>query len=59
MSYSTKDFADKIELLSTNAELRSSFGIVGKRNAMEKFSLGHIVTNHETLYLELINQSKF
>lgn len=59
MSYSSKDFADKIELLSTNAELRSSFGIVGKRNAMEKFSLGHNVTNHETLYLELINQSKF
>jgi glycosyltransferase involved in cell wall biosynthesis len=57
LSYSAREFADRIELLCNEPELRASFGAAGKRNAIAAYSVNRLVTDHETLYLELISQS--
>jgi len=59
LSYSTRDFADRIDILSKNNEMKNSFGVIGKKNAIEKFSLSRLVTDHEALYRDLISQSNF
>ena len=57
LKYSAKDFADKIELLAKNADMRISFGAAGESNARNHFSLSRLVSNHFELYLDLISQS--
>ena len=58
LKYSAAEFADTIENLAENSLMRSSFGAAGKINALEKFSLDRLVSNHEKLYKDLISQSK-
>lgn len=58
-TYSIKDFSDKIESLARNPQLRKAFSDAGKKNAQQKFSLSRLVADHELLYHNLINQSKF
>ena len=57
LMYSAKTFADKIELLANDDELRSTFGTLGRANALEKFSLRKLVFEHRDLYRKLFNQS--
>ena len=59
LSYSAKDFANKIQMFADSPELKKSFGVAGKRNSGEKFSLNKLVSEHEVLYQKLLNQSKF
>ena len=58
LKYSAKDFADKIELLAKNADLRISFGAAGESNARNNFSLSRLVSDHAELYRDLISRSK-
>lgn len=58
LKYSVRDFADKIELLATNIEMKSSFGAIGKAHARDNFSINRLVSDHAELYRELISQSK-
>jgi glycosyltransferase involved in cell wall biosynthesis len=58
LKYSAAEFADTIENLAENSLMRSSFGAAGKINALEKFSLDRLVSDHEKLYKDLISQSK-
>ena len=58
LRYSAAEFADAIENLAENSVLRSSFGSAGKSNALEKFSLDRLVSDHGKLYKDLISQSK-
>ncbi len=58
LKYSATEFADTIENLAENSLMRSSFGAAGKINALEKFSLDRLVSDHEKLYKDLISQSK-
>ena len=57
LMYSAKSFVDKIELLANDDELRSTFGTLGRANALEKFSLKKLVFEHRDLYRMLFNQS--
>jgi len=57
LKYSVRDFADKIELLAKNSELKISFGATGKHIACENFSLSRLVSDHSVLYRNLISQS--
>jgi glycosyltransferase involved in cell wall biosynthesis len=58
LEYSFSNFADKIELLSTNREMKSSFGVAGKAYARGNFSLNRLGSDHTKLYRDLISQSK-
>lgn len=58
LKYSAEDFADKIELLANDIEMRTSFGIVGKDYAQNNFSLNRLVEDHAQLYQNLISQSR-
>jgi len=58
LKYSAEDFADKIELLANNIEMRTSFGIVGKDYAQNNFSLNRLVEDHAQLYQNLVSQSR-
>ena len=58
LAYSPAEFADKIAILAENSLMRSSFGAAGKINALEKFSLDRLVSDHEKLYGDLFSQSK-
>ena len=58
LKYSVRDFADKIELLATNIEMKSSFGAIGKTHARDNFSINRLVSDHAELYRELVSQSK-
>ena len=58
LKYSVRDFADKIELLATKIEMKSSFGAIGKAHARDNFSINRLVSDHAELYRELISQSK-
>lgn len=58
IGYSVRDFVDKIELLSMNADMRESFGATGKSYALCNFSVKRLVSDHSALYRSLINQSK-
>jgi len=58
LKYSVSDFADKIEILATNIEMKSSFGAIGKAHALDNFSVNRLVSDHAELYKDLINQSK-
>jgi glycosyltransferase involved in cell wall biosynthesis len=58
LKFSVKDFADKIELIASNFDIKSSFGTIGKAHARENFSLNRLVSDHAELYRELISQSK-
>lgn len=58
LKYSVKDFADKIELIASNFDMKSSFGAAGKAHVRDNFSLNRLVFDHTELYKELISQSK-
>ena len=58
LKYSVRDFADKIEILATNIEMKSSFGAIGKAHALDNFSVNRLVSDHAELYKDLISQSK-
>jgi glycosyltransferase involved in cell wall biosynthesis len=58
LKYSAREFSDKIEILIEDSVMRSSFGAAGKSNALEKFSLNRLVSDHGKLYRGLISQSK-
>jgi glycosyltransferase involved in cell wall biosynthesis len=58
LKYSVRDFADKIELLATNIEMKSSFGAIGMAHALDNFSIYRLVSDHAELYKDLISQSK-
>jgi glycosyltransferase involved in cell wall biosynthesis len=58
LKYLARDFADKIEILATNIEMKSSFGAVGKAHALNNFSVNRLVSDHAELYKELISRSK-
>ena len=58
LKYSVRDFVDKIELLATNIEMKSSFSAIGKAHARDNFSINRLVSDHAKLYRELISQSK-
>ena len=58
MEYSASEFADRIEVLAKNPEMRTSFSVIAKRNAKEKFSISRLVRDHEELYRNLVSQSK-
>jgi glycosyltransferase involved in cell wall biosynthesis len=58
LKYSAIDFADKIELIASNFDMKSSFGAIGKAHARENFSLNRLVSDHAVLYKELFSQSK-
>jgi glycosyltransferase involved in cell wall biosynthesis len=58
LEYSAREFADKIELLAANNEMKSSFGTIGKAHALDNFSLNRLVSDHAELYRELISQSR-
>jgi glycosyltransferase involved in cell wall biosynthesis len=58
MEYSASEFADRIEVLAKNPEIRTSFSVIAKRNAKEKFSISRLVRDHEELYRNLVSQSK-
>ena len=58
LKYSATEFAEKIKTLAENSVMRSSFGAAGKSNALEKFSLDRLVSDHVKLYRDLISQSK-
>lgn len=57
LMYSAKSFADMIELLANDDELRSTFGTLGRSNSLEKFSIKKLVFEHRDLYRKLFNQS--
>ena len=57
LNFSTQDFADRIELLAKNTEIRDSFGVSGKRNAIENFSTSRLVSDHAKLYQDLVSKS--
>ena len=57
LKYSANEFSDKIEILVKDAVIRSSFGTAGKSNALDKFSLNRLVSDHGKLYRDLISQS--
>jgi glycosyltransferase involved in cell wall biosynthesis len=56
LHYSAQDFADKIELLVNNEEIKISFGAIGKINARDKFSLARLISDHQELYFDLIRE---
>jgi glycosyltransferase involved in cell wall biosynthesis len=58
LKYSVRDFADKIELIASNFDVKSSFGTIGKAHARDNFSITRLVSDHAELYRELISQSK-
>ena len=58
LKYSVKDFADKIELIASNFDMKSSFGAAGKAHVRDNSSLNRLVFDHTELYKELISQSK-
>ena len=58
MEYSASEFADRIEVLAKNPEMRTSFSVLAKRNTKEKFSISRLVRDHEELYRNLVSQSK-
>ena len=58
LKYSVRYFADKIELLATNIEMKSSFGAIGMAHALDNFSIYRLVSDHAELYKDLISQSK-
>ena len=58
LKYLVRDFADKIQILATNIQMKSSFGAVGKAHALDNFSVNRLVSDHAELYRELISQSK-
>lgn len=58
MKYSASEFADRIEVLAKNPEMRTSFSLTAKKNAKEKFSISRLVRDHEELYRNLVSQSK-
>lgn len=58
LKYSVRDFADKIEILATNVEMKSSFGAIGKAHTLDNFSVNRLVSDHVELYKDLISQSK-
>ena len=58
MKYSASEFANRIEVLAKNPEMRTSFSVIAKRNAKEKFSISRLVRDHEELYRNLVSQSK-
>jgi glycosyltransferase involved in cell wall biosynthesis len=59
LKYSIREFSDRIELLATNVDLKSSFGAIGKAYAQDNFSIQRLVLEHAKLYKELISQSNF
>ena len=50
MQYSSKDFVDKIALISNNSAMKTSFAALGKIHAEKNFSLHRLVDKHIELY---------
>ena len=58
LNFSAENFADIIEMLATNIDIKTSFGATGRAYARDNFSLNRLVSDHSELYRDLINQSK-
>lgn len=57
LPYSSKKFADKVETLMNDVNMRNTFSEIGRQNAFEKFSLSRLVSDHSNLYRRLTRQS--
>jgi glycosyltransferase involved in cell wall biosynthesis len=57
LPYSSKKFADKVETLMNDVNMRNTFSEIGRQNAFEKFSLSRLVSDHSNLYHRLTRQS--
>ena len=58
LNFSAENFADIIEMLATNIDIKTSFGATGRAYARDNFSLNRLVSDYSELYRDLISQSK-